>query len=86
MNTLLRKGDGTVKSAVLGLLRQHKVDTAAIKRYEKKYSPDLEPQFERLMAQIREFDDFKGAVPQTIQATARKSEGHLPDGARPQSH
>ena len=54
LNTLIRKGDGTLKNAVIGLLNKHKADKKIVARYEKDCRAGIDEQFELLMQEVRE--------------------------------
>ena len=49
LNTLIRKGDGTLKNAVVSLLNKHKADKKVVARYEKDCKAEIDLQFGRLM-------------------------------------
>ena len=42
LNTLIRKGDGTVKNTVLKLLEKHKADKKSLKRYGNKCKNEID--------------------------------------------
>ena len=56
LNNLIKKGDGKLKTTVLSLLHKHKADKKQIASYERRYNPEVEQQFERLMEEFKEVD------------------------------
>ena len=56
LNTLNKRGDGKLKTTVIGLLTKLHADKKHITSYEKRYTPEVEAQFESLMEEIKEFD------------------------------
>ena len=46
------KGDGTMKTAVVRLLRDLKVDEKVVKKTEKKYTPEFDQEFSYLMTRL----------------------------------
>ena len=56
LNTLTKRGDGKLKTTVVGLLTNLHADKKQITSYEKRYTPEVEAQFESLMEEIKEVD------------------------------
>ena len=54
--TLMRKGDGTMKSAGVGLLKEHKASKKIVTMFEKNCKPEIDQQFKRLMDEVKEND------------------------------
>ena len=59
LNTLMRKGDGTIKTSVLNLLNKYKTgkdDSKAIRRYHRLHEPEMDQEFERLMEEVKQLE------------------------------
>ena len=56
LNTLNKRGDSKLKTTVVSLLTKLHADKKQISSYEKRYTPEVEAQFENLMEEIKEID------------------------------
>ena len=59
LNTLMRKGDGTIKTSVLNLLNKYRTgkdDSKAIRRYHRLHEPEMDQEFERLMEEVKQLE------------------------------
>ena len=66
-----------MKSTVLGLLKKHGVDKDTVARWEKKCTPGMTQQFERLMAEVKELDQIMGPLnPSTPTKSKPQTEKH----------
>ena len=68
LNTLIRKGDGTVKNTVLKLLENHKVDKKSQASYVTKCKSEIDQQFKRLMQEVKDFDQSIDSISLTPDA------------------
>ena len=56
LNTLNKRSDCKLKTTVVSLLTKLHADKKHIASYEKRYTPEVEAQFESLMEEIKEVD------------------------------
>jgi len=56
LSTLIRNGDGSMKSTIIKLLTRHSADKQAVARWEKKCSAEMSERFARLMGEVKALD------------------------------
>lgn len=57
LKTLIRKGDGTVRNAVINLLQKHKADEKSIEVYKRKCHSAIDKQFKCLMDLVMDSEE-----------------------------
>ena len=60
LNTLMEKGDGTLKNTMISLIQKHKIDenqaSKSTMNFEKNCESEIDSQFQCLMEQVKELE------------------------------